>query len=209
MVVVPRGYDRALIPALLRRNSAWLERTAVLIEARRRAYNLEDACPPGRLALTAIGESWEVEYREAETERATLIEQDRRLLVFGRLEDTAALRKGMLRWLAAKARAHLAPWLKELARRHRITLTAVSVKSQRTRWASCSSSGVISLNLKLLFLPPELVQYTLLHELCHTRELNHSEKFWRLLRSFDRDYLEHDSQLKDAWRYVPPWLEAK
>ena len=209
VVVVPRGFNRGRIPALLERNRRWLEHAAILIEARRRAFNLQDVKRPRRLELQAIGESWELEYRAAEGERATVIQQAGRLLVFGPLTNEAALRAGILRWLAARARARLTPWLKRLAFEHGFTVAAMAIKAQRTRWASCSSAKAINLNLKLLFLPPELVQYTLLHELCHTRELNHSPRFWAFVKRLDLDYLTKDNQLKDAWRYVPPWLEAK
>jgi predicted metal-dependent hydrolase len=81
------------------------------------------------------------------------------------------------------------------------------VRGQRTRWASCSGHGTISLNYKLLFLPAHLVGYILMHELCHTRHMNHAEKFWALVMSFEPACKSHDKELRKSWQLVPAWAD--
>ena len=74
--------------------------------------------------------------------------------------------------------APLADRLYHLAKEHGFTCNNVSIREQRTRWGSCSHKNNISLNLKLVLLPKELIDYVMLHELVHTRIHNHSKKFW-------------------------------
>lgn len=69
--------------------------------------------------------------------------------------------------------------LSELARTHGFTYEEVKINSSRTRWGSCSGRKNINLSLYLMQLPWHLIDYVLLHELCHTREMNHSERFWQ------------------------------
>jgi predicted metal-dependent hydrolase len=76
-------------------------------------------------------------------------------------------------------------WIKKhLAKQHEFTYNMVSIRNQRTRWGSCSCKGNISLNIKLVALPPELFDYVILHELVHTRIHNHSKKFWKELDKY-------------------------
>ena len=63
----------------------------------------------------------------------------------------------------------------------------------------------ISLNQKLLFLSPDLVHYVMLHELCHTREMSHSKKFWAQVASHDPDYKRKIKALREALKYLPVW----
>jgi predicted metal-dependent hydrolase len=79
------------------------------------------------------------------------------------------------------------------------------VKRPRTRWASCSRHESISLNAKLLFLPPDLVDYVIIHELCHLMEMNHSKRFWELVASHCPGFRRLDSQLREMWKVVPRW----
>ncbi len=76
------------------------------------------------------------------------------------------------------ARKQLVARLEELARRHGFVYNRVFVRRQKTRWGSCSARRNISLNINIVRLPPDLMDYILLHELMHTRILDHSPRFW-------------------------------
>jgi hypothetical protein len=84
----------------------------------------------------------------------------------------------------ATAQRILTSRLKQLAEKHRFTYNKVSIRNQKTRWGSCSNKNNISLNIKLLSLPDELVDYVILHELVHTRKKNHSKGFWAELDDY-------------------------
>jgi len=77
-----------------------------------------------------------------------------------------------------KARRQLTGTLNRLAKEHGFTFNRVFIRSQKTRWGSCSRKNNISLNVKLMLLPKDLVDYVILHEFVHTRIPNHGDDFW-------------------------------
>lgn len=95
------------------------------------------------------------------------------------------------------ARKILEKRLAELAQLHNFQYNRVSIRSQRTRWGSCSSKDNISLNMKLLHLPEQLIDYILLHELVHTRVKNHSKDFWNELETVVPNARIMDNKLKE------------
>lgn len=72
----------------------------------------------------------------------------------------------------------------------------ITVRQQKSRWGSCSSKGNINLNLRLILAPVNIIDYVIVHELCHMREMNHSKKFWNLVQSIFPDYKECKAWLK-------------
>ena len=98
--------------------------------------------------------------------------------VYGCIEDERACQLSLNRWLSRQTREHLIPRLQILSAGTGLKYRQVFIRQQKTRWASCSRHRNISLNLKLLFLPPALVDYVLIHELCHIAEMSHSKEFW-------------------------------
>ena len=109
---------------------------------------------PQSFDLSALAESWQVEYRETRG-RAVGVRTDRpgRIIVSGAVADPGACQAALRRWLARRARDVLAPWLDLVAQDTGLTYRRLTVKNQRTRWGSCSTQGHISLNCKLLFFP--------------------------------------------------------
>ena len=72
----------------------------------------------------------------------------------------------------------------------------VSLKNAKTLWGSCSSSGGVTFNIRLALVPPPLVEYVMIHELCHMAEMNHSPKFWARVAQYCPDYAARRKELK-------------
>lgn len=207
-VVVPIGYDVTQIPAILHQRQAWIEKHLRRF-ADDKSQLPEAVCPlPDRISLLAIGEMWSVSYVAAAMGRVSLQEQlGRRLLLRGATSDRSLCQQVLETWLKRKAYHHLAPWLQDLSRTHQLPFTNVSIRGQKTRWGSCSNRQSINLNYKLLFLPETLVNYVLIHELCHTIHLNHSPDFWALVAHLEPNYLTYKQELKQSDRFLPHWLD--
>ena len=88
--------------------------------------------------------------------------------------------------VAMRKEAHLVllEKLAKLASLNGFVYSGVKIRKSRSRWGSCSSKKTISLSLYLMVLPDHLIEYVLLHELCHTVHLNHSAAFWNLLNKY-------------------------
>ncbi len=206
-IVVPRRFNRREIPDVVAGKRPWIDRVRRRVAEQRRAAGADDGDGlPALIRLPAIGEEWRVDYRNGD--RSTEPPPDWTLVVHGTTDDDAACKRAITNWLQRKARAALLPWLDDLASRHNLRVARVAVRSQRTRWGSCSERNGINLNQKLLFLPPPMVEQVMLHELCHTVHHNHSHDFWRLLRSLSADCDKLETQLRSAWRYVPAWIDG-
>ena len=212
VVSVPRRFAGRDIPDIVERHRAWAE--SALAEIERATPEACRVWPPLTLELAAVERCvairWTVPAFAASTPPTTRASRwlgpDALELAVPQ-EDRVAVATAVSAALRAEGRRALLPKLETIAHRHGFRYARASVRGQRSVWGSCSSSGTVSLNWKLLFLPPELVDYVLLHELVHTRHLDHSAAFWTLLEALEPAARALDRELVGAARLVPPWLE--
>lgn len=108
------------------------------------------------------------------------------------------IRKAIKRALTIEAKTALPKMLDDLAYEHGFRYTTVRVKSMRSRWGSCTHDGTISLNCFLMQLPWEQIEYVLLHELVHTKHMNHGASFWHTMRELMPDVDVRRKALKAA-----------
>ena len=101
-----------------------------------------------------------------------------------------------IRALGEKALALLPPRVEHFARRLGVTYGRITIRNQKTRWGSCSSKGKLNFNCLLTLCPPEAVDYVVIHELCHRKEMNHSPRFWALVEKEMPDYRRWRDWLK-------------
>jgi predicted metal-dependent hydrolase len=100
------------------------------------------------------------------------------------------------RWYRARARAEVAPRLDAACARAGTSYCGLTIRGQKTRWASCSSKGTMSFNWRLLLAPPEILDYVVEHEVCHLEVMDHSPRFWRLLASRVPEWRARSAWLK-------------
>jgi predicted metal-dependent hydrolase len=211
-VVTPAGFPPERVEGLLFGKRTWIARHWQRLEQQNGLSGLAAlpaALRPEGFELPAVGESWEIEYRQtaARTLSARSIRPGR-LLVSGPVDDHTGCRAVLRRWLLRHAHHTLQPWLKQVSLETGLAFSGLRVRLQRSRWGSCTSRKTISLNAKLLFLPPELVRYVMLHELSHTRELNHSPRFWALLERWDPAARDRHAAFRHIGRGIPGWVVA-
>jgi len=100
------------------------------------------------------------------------------------------------RWYRRQARLEIAPRLDAATARAGTKYSGLTIRGQRTRWASCSSKGAMSFNWRLLLAPPEVLDYVVEHEVCHIEVMDHSPRFWALLAARVPDWRAHSAWLR-------------
>ena len=99
--------------------------------------------------------------------------------------------------LADKALQHIPKRVSYYAKQIGVTYEKITIRNQKTRWGSCSSKGNLNFNCLLMLTPPEVIDYIVVHELCHRKEMNHSRAFWAEVEKILPDYKEQIKWLKE------------
>ncbi len=108
-----------------------------------------------------------------------------------------ALTTEELRALADKARAYIPERVKYYAPQIGVTYGRITIRSQKSRWGSCSAKGNLNFNCLLMLSPPEVIDSVVVHELCHRKEMNHSERFYAEVLRVYPDYRKWHDWLKE------------
>lgn len=126
-----------------------------------------------------------------------IFEEKRMVLEIPGIADRDNIKSFLKGWYISKARELLEQRISLYSPAVEVSPKRVAIRGQKTRWGSCSTKGNINLNWKLIMSPLKVIDYVVIHELCHMREMNHSEKFWKNVQSIMPDYKVYKKWLKD------------
>ncbi len=131
-----------------------------------------------------------------------IIREDNQLWVAARYQERSVLTALLEQWYRAEARRYLPLRLQLWSDQMQIPYARLTVRSQKSRWGSCSSRKTISLNWRLVCLPVRVGDYVMVHELSHLRHMNHSPDFWGLVARYLPEYVACRQQLR---LFLSPW----
>jgi len=196
-VVIPVRFPKKSVPQLLNKHAEWIEK-----QLAKQQNRICAAVLPSEIHL-AINDSHIDVVDESYDRQKSLYLHDCLVVNKG---DYAQSVKQLRQWIRKQAWILLPPLLEQLSRNTGLNYKKISIRSQKTRWGSCSSSGTISLNDQLLFVDRASAEYLMVHELCHRRYMNHSPKFWQLVEYHCPNYREHEAELTRAKAKIPGWI---
>jgi predicted metal-dependent hydrolase len=186
-IVVPRRVSYAEIDRLLERHRAWIAKRTTI---------------PTQLGLDRPGVVWRdlepIPIEIARSSGASARLKDGRLVV-GAMSD-ADVREAIERWFRREARWLITESVEREAARLGLAFRTIAIRDQQTRWGSCSRRGTLSFNWRLAIAPRDVREYVVIHELCHLRELNHSQAFWQLVSTALPGWQEHKRWLAEHGR---------
>jgi predicted metal-dependent hydrolase len=189
-VTIPRGGSRAEAVAFVGRHLEWVARERNRVRTER-----APVCWTHGSTILLAGESHTVEVdRIGESLIARYA--DRAV----RVENVLNVRPEIERDLRVLAADRLVPRLRQLAAELGFQIGRVTIRNQRSRWGSCSRSGAIALNFRLVQMPPAISDYVLIHELMHLKEQNHGPRFWALVERACPEYRDAERWLRRSGR---------
>lgn len=195
-VVIPEGMADAEVAGFLHQKQAWiaqkLETTRAILD--RPAVLELDRPNTVWLNGRAVAVQWTPGAR-AVARRNVDGGAEIPLHVGGATHDDAVA--AIERWYRREARRVITDVASRHADRLGLTFSSISVRDQKTRWGSCSRKGNLSLSWRLLIAPREVLEYVVVHELCHLREPSHSKRYWRLLETSHPGWQEQARWLRE------------
>ncbi len=190
VVTAPRFTPQLLINNFVAENGEWISQKRSTVLAK--LNELTDS----RSTLFFRGHEFQFRLTVNTIAREKVERTKTELIVHARNEDHQTVRTVLEKWYRVEAKKHFEERLPLLSDLVAKDLKNVTIRSQRTRWGSCSSRSTISLNWRLIMAPDFVSDYVIYHELAHLTNMNHSKKFWRLVEDYCPRYKEAEKWLK-------------
>lgn len=208
-IVLPlrKNHPAKAIDTLLLEKRSWIEKHLCLLKTE--TLPSKPLEKPYLLNLPAIQQIFFFSYERNNKKHLKIkpSTSNNHFLITGPIDDLPKVFALLCKWLRVLAAKFFEPMLYPLSLEMGLQYQKLHIRSQTTLWGSCNTRGRISLNSKLLFLPPSVLRYIMVHELCHLRHMNHSKRFWQLVSHWDPNYKSHKQALRQAKTQLPAWLE--
>lgn len=207
VLVYPKSASLGQARLFLERKREWIEQNLRKVVDRTDESTFPSESGVLELHLQAIGKVVLVRTQYSEGGVLSLrVLSDKELVITVGPDSIAGAKMLLVEYVRELARSHLGDMVRQLSEVHGLFPSKVIIRIQKTKWGSCSQNGTVSLNAKLMFLPPEYVEMVILHELAHLKHLNHSPQFWELLSSMLPQARALRQSLRRVQHLPPLWM---
>ena len=201
VIRAPYHTSQQYIDAILAKRKPWIEQVRVKQADHAQTQNL--LCDNGRIWLR--GKLHHLEVIESDEHRVELIDAKLSVKVKSRTYHRKVqskklnthIKKVLEQWLAEQASLVLYPKLEKFSQLTGLFPQAINIRQFKARWGSCDNFGKVQLNYLLMMVPEPVIDYVVIHELCHLKHLNHSSQFWQLVALHCPEFENAKSWLKD------------
>lgn len=194
-VTVPHHYDLKKLPEYLRSNSSW-----ILRNLRKRCDQIPASPAIDNSLVNSIpylGNNVTVMQRRKYSGRPKVKLEDNQLIFSLSPASKKPLLSELENWCRAEAGRLIQAKVKEFSRVMGLSYSGVFIRNQKSRWASCSFRKNLNFNWRLVMVPESVLDYVIVHELCHLKEMNHSRSFWSSVAHYCPEWREHRKWLND------------
>jgi predicted metal-dependent hydrolase len=191
-VIVPHSYKIRQLPGLLKSKERWISNNLakyLQTPSVRKEFKSGDTVP-------YLGRDLELVKRENHSVAGGVTLEDNMLAVSSDLFKNGILELALEQWYRTEAAKVISQRIDKLSSMMGIGYKRISIRGQKTRWGSCSRKRNLNFNWKLLMAPEPVIDYVIIHELTHLKEMNHSKRFWKLVAQYCPRWREHKKWLK-------------
>jgi predicted metal-dependent hydrolase len=194
MVTIPRRYKIAYVDQFIKRKSKWIIKTLAKHSCTQPTINFSNLSSGDTIPY--LGRNIKLMLKPNKEKYIQMNIQEDCVLI-GKRDDEIETAPFIEKWYRQQAHIVFKQKIEEFSRKLGIAYKRLCIRSQKTRWGSCSRLGTISLNWKLITLPEQIVDYVIIHELSHIKEMNHSRKFWALVADYCPQWQENRRWLRN------------
>lgn len=191
IVYAPIGISYSYIETLLRKKQNWIINNV---------NNLKNSCYNKDDKVIFLGIEYIRKIEQANKDKV-YIKGD---FVYIKTKEINSkyINKVLRDWYIEQAESLLINRVKKLSIKNNLLPSKIIIKNQKSRWGSCNSKKEIRLNWRLILMPYDIIDYIIIHELCHLKQMNHSKVFWNLVESIVPNYKELEKWLKENGRLI-------
>ncbi len=191
VVVKPKhGWFFKSMDQFVQENAEWIQKHV----AKMKSHHRETAKATNEVLI--FGKTYQKKIIFSAKQKIGVSIEGENLVINPVTETTASVEKALTQFFKSTVEKYILPRTLQLGKVMNIQFKDITLRQQKTRWGSCSSQGNLNFNWRLVHSPPEVIDYVIIHELAHRKEMNHSHRFWEIVRKYDPEYLKHRGWLK-------------
>ncbi|MFZ4590984.1 MAG: M48 family metallopeptidase [Ignavibacteria bacterium] len=192
-ITVPVSYTQVRLDNLIADKSAWISKTLTKLSKRKKDIDLKDN------EVLLFGEKYTLTVDPTVNNKILTYHESKKIVSNHEITRKSSI---LVEWYIHLAKKEITRMVSELAGKYGFEYSRIFIRDQKTKWGTCSSRKNLSFNWRLIRCPRSVIEYLIIHELSHLKEMNHSKRFWELVESMCPDFKKSKLWLKEYESYL-------